>query len=308
MSNIRPLNDKLAKRAQEELGEVPERIDSDIEMLREWMLKQTYIKGRTDDQFLVAFLRGCKYSIEKAKHKIDSFYAMRGVVPELYKDRFVDDRKIEILRQGCLLRLPKPLTEDGPRIHISRYGMYDSNKFSLNEVVKVSTMMGEIQFREDDNAMVMGFTEIIDLKGVGAGHIFQFDAVLVKKLAVLGDKAWPYRPKGFHFVNAPSSAEKFLSIAKSLMSDKIKERFHIHSKYETLYKYIPKECLPAEYGGSNGTVQDVIETWERKLLSYKDYFEDEAQYGTNEKLRPGRPVDSATLFGCEGSFRKLDFD
>lgn len=123
-----------------------------------------------------------------------------------------------------MLRLPKPLSEAGPRIHISRYGLYDTNKFGLADVVKVGTMLGEIQFREDDNAMVMGFVEIIDLKGVGAGHIFQFDAVLIKKLAVLGDKAWPYRPKGFHFVNAPSGTEKLLSIAKGLMSEKIKQR------------------------------------------------------------------------------------
>ena len=128
------------------------------------------------------------------------------------------------LCHSCLLRLPKPLSEDGPRIHISRYGMYDTDKFNLSEVVKVGTMLGEIQFREDDNAMVMGFLEVIDLKGVSAGHIFQFDAALVKKLAVLGDKAWPYRPKGFHFVNAPTGTEKLLSIAKSLMSEKIKQR------------------------------------------------------------------------------------
>jgi len=116
------------------------------------------------------------------------------------------------------------LTPDGPRIHISRYGQYDSKKYSIAEVIQVNTMFGEIQIREDDNAMISGFVEIIDMKGVGAGHIFQFDAVLVKKLAVLGDKAYPYRPKGFHFVNAPASAEKLMSIAKSLMSEKIRKR------------------------------------------------------------------------------------
>ncbi|XP_068144671.1 retinol-binding protein pinta [Drosophila tropicalis] len=305
---IRPLSPELTKKAHQELNEVPERIQEDIDTLRLWISKQPHLKARQDAQFLIAFLRGCKYSLEKTKLKLDNFYAMRGAVPELYKNRFVGEKQLSILKTGCLLRLPQPLQVDGPRIHISRYGQYDSSKHSIAEVTQVNTMLGEIQIREDDNAMISGFVEIIDMKGIGAGHIFQFDAVLVKKLAVLGDKAWPYRPKGFHFVNAPTAAEKFMSIAKSLMSEKIRKRFHIHSKLESLYKYVPKECLPVEYGGSNGTVQDVIDTWTEKLLQYKNTFEEETEFGTNEKLRRGKPVNSETLFGIEGSFRKLDID
>lgn len=100
MSKIRPLSEKLSLKAKEELGENPDRIDADIQALREWISKQPYLKARTDDQLLVAFLRGCKYSLEKTKQKIDKFYAMRNAVPELYKDRFVNDKAIAILRQG----------------------------------------------------------------------------------------------------------------------------------------------------------------------------------------------------------------
>lgn len=107
MSKIRPLPEKLAIKAHEELGEKPERIDEDIQALREWISKQPHLKARTDDQLLVAFLRGCKYSLEKAKQKIDSFYAMRNAVPELYTNRFVDDKAIEILRQGYVENIKK---------------------------------------------------------------------------------------------------------------------------------------------------------------------------------------------------------
>lgn len=75
-----------------------------------------------------------------------------------------------------------------------------------------------------------------------------------------------------------------------------------------MLEHIPKQYLPEEYGGSNGVIQDVIDHWEKKLLSYRDHFEDEKQYGTNEKLRPGKAVDAQSLFGIEGSFRKLEVD
>lgn len=82
----------------------------------------------------------------------------------------------------------------------------------------------------------------------------------------------------------------------------------MHSNFESLYKHIPQECLPVEYGGSNGTLEDGIKDWENKLLSYKEYFEEEVKYGTNEKLRRGRPVNSESLFGIDGSFRRLNID
>lgn len=40
-----------------------------------------------DDQWLLAFLRGSKFSLERAKEKLDMFYTMRTVVPELLKNR-----------------------------------------------------------------------------------------------------------------------------------------------------------------------------------------------------------------------------
>ncbi|XP_055908953.1 alpha-tocopherol transfer protein-like [Eupeodes corollae] len=309
MSNLRPLTPLLALRAKEELNEVPERIDDDLKAFREWIAKQPHLNARTDDQFLMAFLRGCKHSLEKAKHKLDMFYTMRGIIPELYKNRSVDDPKVlGILRSGCLIRLPSPLGEDGPRIHVTRYGMYDSHKFTIADVMKTNTFLQEIEFVEDDNAMVKGFIEIIDFKGVTGSHMLQFDPTLVRKLAALGDKAWPYRQKGFHLVNVPSGTETILTLVRSFLSEKIKKRFHIHKKYESLYEHVPEKYLPVEYGGKNGTIQDVIDTWEAKLLSYREYFNDEVNYGTNEKLRPGKPMTSETVFGLAGSFRKLDVD
>jgi hypothetical protein len=87
MPNIRPLSTALAEIAANELNEVSERIDADLAGIREWLLKTPHIYARTDDQFLVAFLRGCKYSVEKVKEKLDLHYTVRQIVPELVKHR-----------------------------------------------------------------------------------------------------------------------------------------------------------------------------------------------------------------------------
>jgi hypothetical protein len=59
------------------------------------------LKSRTNDQFLVAFLRGCKHSIEKAKQKLDLFYSVRQHAPEIMSNRDPNDEYlIAMIRQG----------------------------------------------------------------------------------------------------------------------------------------------------------------------------------------------------------------
>lgn len=77
---------------------------------------------------------------------------------------------------------------------------------------------------------------------------------------------------------------------------------------ESLYTEIPKELLPVEYGGENGTIQDLIQYWEEKIRQYREYLLEEAKYGTDESKRQAPLKHADALFGAEGSFRKLDVD
>lgn len=101
MPDVRALSKGLEKLAADELNESPERIQSDIDALRNWIHQSPHLTSRTDDQFLVAFLRGCKFSLEKAKQKIDLFYTIRTHAPELIKNRDPqNDLVIGMIRQG----------------------------------------------------------------------------------------------------------------------------------------------------------------------------------------------------------------
>lgn len=99
--DIRPLHPALQIVAHEELNEDPAKIEDAVDAFREWINKSPHLRARTDDQFLVTFLRATKYSLEKAKKKLDMFYTLRTHIPELMLDRDPYDEKIHgIIKLG----------------------------------------------------------------------------------------------------------------------------------------------------------------------------------------------------------------
>lgn len=47
---------------------------------------------------------------------------------------------------------------------------------------------------------------------------------------------------------------------------------------------------------------------EKRLVGNRDYFIEDEKYGVDEKKRVGRPKNSDSLFGLDGSFRQLVID
>jgi len=92
---IRPLSPELLEQAKK-IGEDPKRRAADVQAIRDWLKKQPHIIGEPSDQLIVTFLRGCKYSLERTKEKIDMHYTMKSVVPEFFKNR---DFKSPVLRE-----------------------------------------------------------------------------------------------------------------------------------------------------------------------------------------------------------------
>jgi hypothetical protein len=84
---IRKLSPELQKVACEQLFEEPDKIPEMVQMLKDWIAKSPHLNARTDDQFLVNFLRCCKYSVERTKQKIDLYYTLRTHMPEWVQDR-----------------------------------------------------------------------------------------------------------------------------------------------------------------------------------------------------------------------------
>lgn len=308
---IRPLHSNLQKLANGDLNEVPKRTKEDIENIKTWVLQQSYLRARIDDQWIVSFLRGCKFSIQRTKEKFDLFYTMRTLLPEFFKNRDPLQADIQdVLKRGIIVVLPSPPETPQPTIVIVRSAKADPEKVLFLTGLKVAFMMMDILLLESDPFIVCGQRIIVDMEGLSYKYILQMTPSIMKKAIICLQNAYPTRPQGIHSVHAPSYFEPIHKLISSLISKKIQGRvfFHNNDNMKDLYKHIPISRLPTEYGGQAGSMDDIAEDWKLKVESYRDWFLEDAKYYSEEAKRPGKGKSSAEMFGVEGSFRKLDID
>nr|ATY51906.1 CTD8 [Heliconius melpomene] len=303
---IRELPKELAKIAKNELNENPKQTEADLKNLKEWILKQPHLKARTEDQWLVALLRGCKFSLERVKAKVELFYTLRSVAPEMtLRLKPTEKEYLNFLRLGTCIILPQSKTDLQPCAILIRPGLYDPSEYSIADVMCILYYLVQILVIENDVATVMGTKIIVDYQNVTLNHLTQASPSMLKKLVTVSQDSLPLRLKGSHHVNVPSGIEVIFKLISGFLNEKAKERLKIHKSNDELLKFIPKDVIPNEYGGEGGTVAEIIEYWANKIKEYRPRFEEEMQFGTDESKR----INKTTLdFTDQGSFRKLDID
>ncbi|KAK8734202.1 hypothetical protein OTU49_006058 [Cherax quadricarinatus] len=303
------LSEELLQRAKEEINEVPERRADDIEHIRDWLKHQPHITARLDDWTILRFLRGCKFSLQRTKEKLDMFYTCKTLCPEWYKNRDPQDKKIRaILELGLVLPLPR-VNEHQRTIVLCRPGHRDPASTSINDMARTVFTIFDVLLDEDETAWVTGLEVLLDTAELNFQHAAQMTPSVVKKATTIMQEGYPMRPKGLHYINTPAAFDTVFNIFKSFMKEKMRKRVHIHgTDMESLYRHVPKSVLPVEYGGTNGTIEEITKYWIERLDARRDWLLEDEKYVVDESKRPGKAKTSAELFGLEGSFRKLNVD
>ncbi len=162
--------DELTRMAKEELNEDPKRVDKDIKAIREWIKKQPHLaksakQGATsttklcklllllllktfllfaDERFLLAMLRGSKFSLEKTKRKIEAWNTIRNLCPEIFDGWDVEDPvNREILSLGLSVVVPG-YDRKGRKVVIQRFNRADPKRFTPDQLMKVNCMITDV--------------------------------------------------------------------------------------------------------------------------------------------------------------------
>lgn len=287
------------------LGRKYEELEELREKLKDWVKAHLHLPQEIPNTTLECFLLNTKMSLEQAKQKLDMYYSIRRLVPELFTNRDpVGSGISDVLQIVKWVALPK-LTPEKYRVSILKTMDSDDVIYNPWEMFKYSFMVGDVRISE---CRSLGDIYIYDLSGVRLGRLAKLTPTILKKCEVTARKAYAAKIVGIHFINAPNFVDRLVNLVKSSIKPKLAERVHVHSTYDSLYEFMPKSILPADYGGEEMQIDDLARMWQDKLVDLRDWFIKEEQVLTDESLRAEPMINPDDLFGTYGSFRKLDVD
>lgn len=148
------------------------------------------------------------------------------------------------------------LTPDGKRVIVMTGYAKEVEAQHVPDMMKLALMVGDIRL-EAETTGVAGDVYVFDASIANAAHFAKFTPTVVKKFLVCVQEAYPVKLKEVHVINASSLVDTIIQWVKPFLKEKIRNRIHVHQNLESLYKFVPQEMLPEEYGGSAGKVQDI---------------------------------------------------
>ncbi|XP_033341615.1 alpha-tocopherol transfer protein-like [Megalopta genalis] len=299
------------KRIDEEIPVDSKMLKNDIAAIREWLSKQPHLPNHMDDARLERFLFGCKNSIERCKIILERYFSVRTAIPEFFSLRDPLSKDIQECCESIYYFVLPSLTEEGHRVTVLRLRDTAIDNFSIQAISKRILMVLDMRLMEE---RCLSNVMIIDLEGFSVVHFSKCSPTqsIIRKSMLAVQDSMPFRLHRVHFLHAPAFVESVLNIFYPLLKEKLVQKFRVHTGGgEELHPFMDKDILPNEYGGRAGTLEDLNDSWRKKIEKNRDWFlREEKLSRTDEGAR--LPESKSRLIkeldGMQGSFRQLNID
>ncbi|XP_050432293.1 alpha-tocopherol transfer protein-like isoform X2 [Adelges cooleyi] len=301
--------------AKEELREDEVTRENALTQIRLWLRQnKKIINSRTDENFLLRFLRAKKFSLPLAQEALERYLLLRQTFGQrlFYKLDVKCPRLEKLLSLGYIFVVPKR-DKNGRRIIITRPGVFDPSKWTNEDMCRMHGMTYET-LMEDQINQVRGFVHYTDAAGMSLQQMTLFTPREAIRIVKNGERTLPMRHKEIYGVNVPTTLKYALDFGMSLVSEKIRSRVKIFSTIEESHSYVDKTLLPKEYGGET-EMSTMIDLWREELLEKREQILKNEKMSVEEDLfsegaRQGRvsALNNNSPQFMVGSFRKLAVD
>ncbi|CAG9814862.1 unnamed protein product [Phaedon cochleariae] len=251
----------------------------DIEIIRTWLsnLKDDYVPENVQDETIVLILLSCTNDIELTKKTIQCYYKLKKNGPEIYDDRNLKRPDIQVALNTIHMSSIPVRTEQNDVVHFFKVHDTNYNNFDLVPIMKISYMLMDIsQEKNPPNGIIV----VIDMKGLGLMHMTKMKIGAIKKYLTFLQEGFPMKMKEIHILNTVHFIDKLMSLIKVFMKSELMSMLHFHPanmEQETFFEWVPKKCLPKEYGGDLPSERDLHDVTMEQFKARQEFWNAEEQ-------------------------------
>ncbi|KAJ8322286.1 hypothetical protein KUTeg_000757 [Tegillarca granosa] len=264
------LSQELVRKANTELNEIPERREECIIAVREQIVTRPDITFlRTDDAFILRFLRARKFDTFEAFKLLAQYFEYRQNNPNLFKKFQASETGIkDALFDGLPGVLPNQ-DHYGRYILVLNSANWDNSRYGLVAIYRAILLTLE-KLIDEESVQINGFVIIVDWSQFTFRQSTWLNPKVLKLMIEGFQDCFPARFTAIHFVNQPWYIEALFKMIKPFLKEKSRNKIYMHGiNLGTLHIHIHKEVLPAELGGMQPPYN--IESWARELIGDESF-------------------------------------
>ncbi|XP_035233715.1 retinaldehyde-binding protein 1-like [Stegodyphus dumicola] len=234
------------KKAREELNETPETRLAALRAFKEKVTEEKDYVARTDDIYVLRFLRTRKFDLERAVKLMRDHYKFRAKHPAIFPAPSTVEKA---LKANIFNYLPHR-DHKGRAIFVVKMGEWNPDEVPYHDFVAAGNLVSEYVL-DNPVTQINGYIGIWDFKGFGLKQFVPFcspkNAWL---LCNLMQDRFPARFKIAYCVNCLQLVNTTWGLFKPLLKEKFRNRVKILSTdMKELHQFVDPSILPIEYGG-----------------------------------------------------------
>jgi len=215
-------NEVVQEKARVELRETPDVVLPALEELRQMVIAETSLHVPAVDEFLVMFLRPCKYYPKSAFDRMKKFYKLKQKHPKLFDDLYPTN--VRHVYEQDIIKLVPLRDKSGARILLMEVGKkWKPAKCSLNDLFR-SVLIAITASMREPTTQICGGIIIFDFDGLALTHIMQFSPSFAAMILEWVQDVLTLRLKAVHIFNNSYIFNMLFSIFQTFHSRKIKKK------------------------------------------------------------------------------------
>ncbi|XP_059049876.1 clavesin-2-like [Achroia grisella] len=274
-----PITEKCyIEKAEKELRETPANIETSLTKLRILLKGEpSLVLPIDDDEFLMKFLRPCKFYPESAFKRIQAYYKYRKSYIEYTRD--LVPSTVRSAFERSIISFLSPRDQHGRRILLVESECWNPREVSLQELFR-GVQLGLEAAMVEPKTQVNGVITILDMKGLTLAQIMQMTPSFAKMVIDWIQDCIPIRLKAVHIINQPYIFNMLFAIFKPFMREKLRSRIYFHgTDRESLRSHIHADALRKRYGGTLPEPEIPGQVVWNMLMHYEDNFKEKNSYG-----------------------------